>query len=164
MGVGSEKVRCDMSIDIDEMVRMAGERAGWVYSDGMIYEPYIGSKEEERNHTIAVIKHVSEGEFIARAPKTIAYLAARVRVLQAQNAALQARADALGEWLHPHAELPPMTDGYRSEIVVVATEAQYHYKENRWILNSEPFGWKAQLPDPDESPTAAAVAESESEE
>lgn len=137
MRVGSEKVRCDMSIDIDEMVRMAGERAGWVYSDGMIYEPYIGSKEEERNHTIAVIKHVSEGEFIARAPKTIAYLAARVRVLEAQNAALQARVNAL-EAQSEHlkllfdcvigkAPLPPIK-GY---------SVAWHYSEDCYLYDSD---------------------------
>lgn len=54
-------------------------------------------------------------------------------------AELEAQAAALGEWWEPNDILPPI--------------AQYHYKEGKWVLRP-----------PDEPPTAAVVAESESEE
>lgn len=140
-------------IDINKMVEKAKRRKQWSVSKSENAPPAVLDGEF---WLVACDVQLNNATFIAQAPATILALHKQVQDLQAANAALQAQ---VGAWQEPNDVLPPMSDGYRSDIVIVATEAQYHYKENRWILNSEPFGWKVQLPDPSESPTAAESEE-----
>lgn len=99
-----------MSIDIDEMVRMAGEREGWRYAKvavqlgGKVVDSYIVREdgdmvisahdfEEDRDE----IKQ-SHAQFVAQAPAAILHLSERIATLEAQNAALQARVGSTDQY------------------------------------------------------------------
>jgi hypothetical protein len=74
--------------EIAHMVELARERGGWVHREGLIYEPYQEG-DEKRYHTIAVVKRVTEGDFIAAAGRTLSDLADQVAAAHAWAGAVE---------------------------------------------------------------------------
>lgn len=137
MGVGSEKVRCEMSIDINEMVRMAKQLQGWKSPSNMRNLVRMSDGSYIDGVTTVV------GTFIAQSPATILALSERVATLEAQNAALQARAEALGAHKQLYSAVKTVLPRFQRSGLFVHI---YHAMDE--------IEWAEALPLP-ESPTAA---------